>query len=299
MRILVTGPGGFLGSALVNYWNDRGHELLLLARESSRLDRVENLSSTNILVARVSSQEEITALVRDAKPAAIVHTACCYGRSGESLLEVMDTNLRLGITLLQTITDQKASEVKQPILFINTGTVLNPRLSLYSLSKHQFSSWAETIARSSPLQLQYIDIRLQHMYGPGDDGVKFVPQVVNVLRNGLSSFALTNGEQVRDFIYIDDVVNAFDCILKRREQFSSSDAIDVGTGDAVSIRTFIELAKRIARVETKLDFGAIPYRENESMLSVANTERLRSLGWAPKVKLTEGLKKTFNLSEEY
>lgn len=294
MRILLTGPGGFLGSALVRFWAKRGHDLWLLARPSSCLDRLEDLLAT-VKVMRASTPDEISAVVREAMPDAIVHTACSYGRKGESALDVMDANMRLGIALLQAVLDRYSLKGEPPTFFMNTGTVLEPGVSLYALSKTQFSAWGAALAASTPQRLKFIDIRLQQMYGPGDDGSKFIAYVIEACGQNVPRLALTMGEQLRDFIHIDDVVQAYDRILERQYEFAESDAIDVGSGEAITMRSFVEMAKQLAGAETVLDFGAVQYRANEAMLCVADTARLRSLGWNPTVPLADGLRQLINL----
>lgn len=227
-------------------------------------------------------------MVRDFAPDAIVHTACSYGRKGETSLDVMEANLRFGAVLLQAVLDG-VPQVAGATTFLNTGTVLAPDVSLYALSKTQFSSWGAELATQSPDRLRFIDIRLQQMYGPGDDRSKFSTHVIEACRQNEAHLALTAGEQRRDFIHIDDVVRAYDRVLDRHADFGASDAIEVGSGEAVTMRSFVELAKQLAGASTTLEFGAVPYRTNEAMLCVADTARLRGLGWRPEVSLTDGL----------
>ena len=288
MRIFLTGPSGFLGSALARYWIACGHDLWLLARPTSCLDRLADLPAS-VSVVRASEPDDIGAAVREAAPEVIVHTACSYGRKGETALDVMDANLRLGTVLLQAVLDKPAGE-ESPTTFLNTGTVLEPGVSLYALSKTQFSAWGAQLATMAPKQLRFIDIKLQQMYGPGDDRSKFTTHVIEACRNNEMRLALTPGHQRRDFIYIDDVVRAYERILERRGDFAASDAIEVGSGNAVAMRSFVELTKQLAGASTVLDFGAVPYRANEAMLCVADTARLRSLGWQPEVPLADGIK---------
>ncbi|MDE1713188.1 NAD-dependent epimerase/dehydratase family protein (plasmid) [Chromobacterium amazonense] len=286
MRILLTGPGGFLGSALARYWSEYGHELILLARPTSSLKHLDDLMSMHLL--RASTFEEIAGLVQEAAPDAIVHTACSYGRNGETPLDVMKANHVLGSVLLQAVLDNTTSE-KGPVSFLNAGTVLSPDVGLYALSKTQFSSWGAALASQYPERLRFIDILLQQMYGPGDDQSKFTTRVIKTCMRNEPYLALTAGEQKRDFIHIDDVVRAYDCILNQRAVFAANDSIDVGLGEAVTMRDFAVLTKQIAGASTALDFGAVPYRINEPMLCVANTNRIRCLGWQPKFSLAEGL----------
>lgn len=294
MRILLTGPGGFLGSALAKHWAMSGHDMWLLARSSSRLERIKDLPAS-AQVVRMSHPEEIISIICQAKPDAIVHTACSYGRKGESVLDLIDANMRLGIALLQAALDSNPREDAPPILFLNTGTVLEAGVSNYALSKTQFSAWGAMLSASAPKQLQFIDVRLQQMYGPGDDCSKFTTHAIEACRQNVARLALTKGEQLRDFIHIDDVVQAYDCILERSHQFAACDVIDVGSGEAVTMRNFVELVKQLTGADTVLDFGAVPYRENEAMLCVANTERLRSLGWHPTIELRDGLSRLLNI----
>lgn len=290
MRILITGPGGFLGSALAHHWAANGHELFLVARPSSSLDRIADLLSSTRLI-RADRPDEITALVSETMPDVIVHTACSYGRMGESLLDVLDANIRLGVILLQSVMASSFFSDRPPTLFINTGTVLAPEVSLYALSKSQFSAWGAALAISNPKLLKFINIRLQQMYGPSDDGSKFITHAIEAFRQNLPCLTLTEGQQLRDFIHVDDVVQAYDRILERQDQFIMSDEIDVGSGNAVTIKSFVEMAKRVSGANTFLDFGAVAYRPNEAMLCVADTKRLRSLGWSQSISLEDGLRR--------
>lgn len=287
MHILLTGPNGFLGSALARHWSKLGHTLTLLARPTSSLNRLEDILQS-MRVARPTTTGDIVAAVREASPDVIVHTACAYGRKGETLLNIIDSNLVLGSAMLQAISDNEI-ENNDPVVFLNTGTVLSPDVSLYALSKTQFSALGATIAERSPTKLRFIDVRLQQMYGIGDDSTKFTTQVIEACCRNLPRLALTPGEQLRDFVHIDDVVRAFDCILERRNEFAINDAIDVGSGEAITMRQFVELTKELSGASSALDFGTVAYRPNEAMHCEADTTRLKSLGWQKQVSLNDGL----------
>ena len=69
-------------------------------------------------------------------------------------------------------------------------------------------------------------------------------------------------------------------------------SFNVGTSTATSVRDFITEIKKLSNSPTKLNFGAIPYREDEIMLSVADNTELCDLGWKPDYSLQEGILKT-------
>jgi nucleoside-diphosphate-sugar epimerase len=101
---------------------------------------------------------------------------------------------------------------------------------------------------------------------------------------------LTPGLQKRDFIYIDDVVSAYLVLLEKAQQMKDAYMeFDVGSGQAVSIREFVETVHQLTNSRTKLRFGAVEYRKNETMESNANTAALRALGWQSATDLETGL----------
>lgn len=290
MNILITGATGFLGSALAKYWAQAGHQLTLLVRPTSSLRRVEALLPA-VQLARCISDTDIVQLVQDNAPDLIVHTACAYGRLGETALQVLDANVRLGMLLLDGVLGQTGGRVG----FINTGTVLEPSVSNYALSKQQFAQWGDVLAQQNPARLQFINIRLQHMFGPDDDQSKFTSHVLHACQRHQPQLALTAGEQRRDFIYIDDVVSAYDAVVGKLNEFSLSDQVDVGSGNAPPLRSFVEQVHSLTGSRTELQFGAIPYRANEAMLCQADTRRLQNLGWQPAYSLEQGIRKTIEL----
>jgi nucleoside-diphosphate-sugar epimerase len=291
MKILLTGASGFLGSALARHWAGAGHELALLLRPSSSLRRLRAVP-TPCRIYRCADDLEITAMVADFAPDAVVHTACRYGRKGETALEVFDTNVRLGIVLLQALLSATA---ERACSFLHAGSVLGSELGLYALSKAQFAQWGMLLAAQAEQPLRFIEARLQHMYGPDDDPAKFSTQVMHACHHQVERLALTPGEQRRDFVHIDDVVGAFDILLRQAGQLAKADAVDVGSGQAPTIRQFVETVHVLCRSRTRLDFGARSYRANEAMHCQADTTRLRALGWQCRHDLRSGLRQTLEL----
>jgi nucleoside-diphosphate-sugar epimerase len=141
-------------------------------------------------------------------------------------------------------------------------------------------------------KIQFLNIKLEHMYGPGDDPSKFTTWIVQSCLENIDKIELTPGEQKRDFIYIDDVVDAYSLLLEKAGDLDNDfQEFDLGSGKAVTIREFVETVRRLTGTETQLVFGAKSYRKNEIMHSEADISKLLGLGWKPKYDLTAGLKK--------
>lgn len=282
LTVLATGGTGFLGAHLVRRLAADGHDVILAKRSTSSMARVADLAGRlKTFDLDRNALEDVFAKHRIDM---ILHCATDYGRKQTSASRVIDANLVLPLQLLEL-----AAQAKMRV-FINTDTILDKRVSVYALSKHQFSDWLRTF---SP-QLTAINVALEHFFGPEDDPTKFVSRMVSETVAGVEHIALTPGHQKRDFIYIDDVVSAFAALIERcGEMPNGYHSYEVGTGRKTSIREFMELLVRLSgSAGTRLDFGAIPYRENEVMDTNVDIRGLEALGWAPRVPLEEGLRRT-------
>lgn len=284
--ILLTGASGFLGSALARHLHTVGVDVALLLRRTSRLERLQELERY-FEIGRYESDAEVDNFIHRIQPDVVIHTACSYGRQGESLLQVADANVRFGLQILQSLV-----RLGYPATFLNTGTVLGPEVSAYALTKAQFAQWGRFLAHQSDGQLRFINVLLQHMFGPGDDASKFTTHVLHACHRNDPELKLTAGEQQRDFIYIDDVVSAYMTLVDCRQDIGMAPDVEVGSGEAPTVRQFVETVHRLTKSSTKLCFGAIPYRANEAMQCKAELSLMNRLGWRPEFLLEEGLKKT-------
>ncbi len=288
MNILITGAGGFLGSALARRLVGMDHQVSLLVRSNTSLHRLVDLSPYKI--GGCETNQEINKFISDISPDLVIHTACCYGRNGESALQIIDSNIRFGAVILEAL-----KGLNKGVTFINTGTVLSREVSLYALTKIQFEELGSYIANTLNSKIQFINIKLQHMYGPGDDASKFTSYVINACRNNVSKLPLTLGEQKRDFIYIDDAVEAYATILENLLKLDKAQQIELGSGEAPRLRDFVETVHKLTGSKTELLFGQIPYRENDAMCMVANIDILKKLGWIPNFNIASGIKKTIEM----
>ena len=283
-RILLTGGTGFLGSALARQLASQCKHLTILKRTTSRLDRVTTLLSHPNISWIDIDKTNLVEIFKTNHFDIIIHCATNYGRGNTNILDIVAANLMLPLTLLQLGIQHGVKT------FINTDTIIDKRISYYSLSKKQFLDWFQTTADD----IKCINLALEHFYGPFDDESKFTTMVFRSLLRNEPYIPLTPGEQKRHFIHIDDVVQAFLCVIKHREDFSSSyTSFEVSTEESISIRNFVELAKTISgNKTTELRFGAKPYRPNELMDSQTDISALRQLGWEPSISLEAGIKMT-------
>jgi nucleoside-diphosphate-sugar epimerase len=290
VKILLTGGSGFLGSALARYLQNQGHEVALLLRPASSLTRLQD---RDFDIGRCADDAGLAAFVQRVRPQAVIHTACAYGRQGETLLQLTDANLRLGLSLLQALQSLPAADA--PRLFLNTGTALPAEVSTYALSKRQFAQWGRRLALTAQQQLRFVNVELEHMYGPGDDASKFTTYVLRSCARHEPVLKLTAGEQRRDFIFIDDVLSGYATLLERAAELGLVADVPLGSGTAPTVREFVQTAHRLCRSHTELQFGALPYRPGEAMHCQADLAQMSRLGWSPRWSLEQGLRHTLEL----
>ena len=287
-HVLLTGATGFLGSHLLEALLTQGYKVTILKRSKSDTWRIHHL------LERVSAfnvdQVDIEEAFKAEKVDAVIHTACSYGRQGQSTYEVVESNLGFSLKVLDAAINFNT------VTFFNTDTLLPKYLNAYSLSKKHFAEWLKQ--RSQVIKV--VNLKLEHMYGPKDDQRKFVPWLIGQLEQGASRIPLTEGSQHRDFIYIDDVVSAYLLALKKAEQLHEYTELDVGTGELTSVRDFVSAIFAVYKslnpdTKTQLGFGDIPIRKGEMMKVKVDNSVLKGLGWCAITQKTDGLKKIFKV----
>jgi CDP-paratose synthetase len=284
MNILISGASGYLGSHLVKSLSSE-HQVVALIRSSSSKMRLQNLPIDIVYLDEEGALEKV---FQAHKPEVVINTAALYGRKGETVSELVEANIGFPVKLLALANQYKSKA------FINTGTSLPDNISPYALTKNTFVNLAKFNTSNAP---KFINIALEHFYGPEDDPSKFTSYVINSCLKD-EDLKLTSGEQQRDFIYIDDVVSAYKIIVSNKAKLEPFETIQVGSGECPTVRSFVETIHACSHSKSKLEFGAIGMRENELMYSCADTFKLRQLGWQPIHSLESGIKTTLTGSKK-
>lgn len=269
MRILVTGATGFIGSNLVRYASHRGHHVVGVKRKGSkpRIDTeshgIEWMESdlSGITASELSSTD------------AVVHLAS-YGvvTGSNDWEECFKVNV---IDFLSLMKKAIVSGVRRYIVcgscfeygnsgdrydFIPVTAPLEPTTA-YASSKASASMLSYSLGVEKNLEM--IIARPFHVYGEGEDTGRFYPQLVQKGLNG-EDLDMTLGEQVRDF---QPVGECCDQILELLEytgvKNGKPEFFNLGTGTPRSLREFAQLEWKRMGATGAINFGSIPYRNNE------------------------------------
>jgi len=127
------------------------------------------------------------------------------------------------------------------------------------------------------------------VYGPGQDDNRFIPQIIQGCIND-EEFPTSDGEQLRDFCYIDDIVDVI--LLALTDKKTYGEVINIASGVSISIKDVILLIKSLVG-SGKPQFGLVLYRAGENMELYADISKAKEiLGWSAQVDMTTGLDRT-------
>lgn len=292
-RILVTGGTGFIGSHLVRRLIYEGAKVTIFERPASDHRRIRDvLPDVKVYEIDIRAFGQVNAAISKVQPEIVYHLAA------EGVNDpFLSPNLALRVNLDGTINVIRGAATAGAKRIIHTGTSyeygdlsqtgqLDP-ISPYAASKA--AAWAFSRMYHRTMNWPIVCLRLFQVYGPGQSGT-LIPSAIEAGLKG-QNFATTAGEQVRDWIYVDDVIEAY--LQAAVVDGIEGKSFDVGTGTGTSVRDVVELIFQHFFDENQLQIGVLPYRPGEVWSLIAETEIAREqLRWQASTSLKDGLKKT-------
>tara|TARA_B100000963_G_C22607101_1_gene663086 strand:+ start:1196 stop:2104 length:909 start_codon:yes stop_codon:yes gene_type:complete len=171
----------------------------------------------------------------------------------------------------------------------NIETLGGKPSTIYAKAKLDASKFLFNFTRKN--YFPFTILRLYQVYGPEQKKNRLIPIVIDSCLKK-SEFKCSSGLQVKDFLYVDDAVDAILKCFKNKKIINN--VINIGSGQKISIKNLIlKIVKKIGY--GKPIFGVLKRRLDEPLKSYPSINKAKKvLLWSPKIKLDEGLKKTIN-----
>lgn len=291
-RVLVTGASGYIGRYLLERLISEDAEVYVLGL--SHVDK-QNVA---FIKCDICDRKEVEKIVSSVEPHVIFHLAAYGVKYGaDDIYKAIEVNIKGTINLINAVKDNKNFE-----LFINTGSefeygnktaIIKEDTMLHPLTEYSSTKAAATLISmeyADKLRISIVTLRLFSIYGEDENKSRFIPYIINSILCK-KEVKLTGCEQIRDYVYIDDIIDAYICTYKYFNK--SNEIINISTGDSVTLKTILEIIQNIIGEKGNIQIGAVTYRENEMWKLVGDNSKANELiKWKPKTDLELGLKQT-------
>ena len=301
--VLVTGATGFIGANLARRLVLDGHYVHLLMRKKTnqfpwRITDINDQVKLDFYTPCES--DSIDRIFAEVKPQWVFHLAAhgayCWQQDKAQILE---SNYILTSRLLEAAVDHGAESL------VNTGTSseygqkdhapredepLNP-VSYYAATKAGATHLCRYIAGANNVNMP--TLRLYSCFGPYEQPNRLMTNLVACGNDGRWP-KLVDEECAHDFVYVEDVVDAYMLAAKRKlsKNCDPGAIYNVGTGVQTTLKEVVRIAAPLMNIEAKPTFGSMPNRSWDAEVWVCDHTRItRELGWRPQHNFEEGLKK--------
>ena len=297
-RMAVTGPTGVIGLALIEYCIRQGIEVYAVVNPASgRIHRLPGHELVHVVPCDMYSLDRLRELI-PFKIDAFCHLAWA-STTGEGRNHTDAQWRNIGVAL-DAVNSAAALGCR---VFLGSGSQaeygrVNGRLSpgtpafpenAYGSAK--LCAGQLTRIRCEQLGMRHIWARILSVYGPGDGENTMVMSVIRQLIEGKEP-ELTKGEQVWDYLYSLDAARA---LLLLGEKGKHGRVYGLGSGSAQPLKEYVKMIRDIVAPGRGLDFGAIPYVENQVMYLCADIGELyEDIGFTPEYSFVEGIRETLS-----
>lgn len=295
MRILITGITGFIGRKLAHFLScDKEMELYGLSNEPMNDDRI------TFFLGDILNKEFVTKLFRDYRFNAVIHLAAITAHKDivDNRWETFDINLRGTQNLLEGFNQYCEGGI---FLYTSTGKVYG-KTNEMPITEKALVKPTNILGKSKRIteevidfyaipQNKYIICRIFNIYGEFQRRSFIVPTIIDQL--GEATIKLGSLSDKRDYLYIDDLIEALISCIRYKDRFANVDHVNIGSGFPADVSDILTEIGSLLNRELCVETEESRLRTDETPLEYCSHEKLTELtGWQPHYTLHTGLKKT-------
>ena len=295
MKAVVTGATGFVGKWLVEELLRQGDEVTVIVRNSNS---VPCNWKTQVHIVE-ASLEQLSHLTVNDFNMATADMFFHFAWAGTSGMDRADTEMQLA-NVQYACDAVRLASILNCKRFVNAGSIMEyeamayvpqdttkPGMGyIYSIAKLTADCMAKTVATKE--KIGYINVIISNIYGIGEKSARFLNTTMRKMLNN-ERIPLTHGEQLYDFIYVEDAVKAI--ILAGKEGIENS-SYYIGNVDQKPLKEYIVEMRDVLKSVSELAFGEVPFVGPRLTYHEFSTRGLTELGFFPAVSFAEGIKLT-------
>ena len=313
-HVMVTGGAGFIAYHLIQSLLDDGHEVSAFDNYnhyydvSLKIARANNLKKLGVDVDNfdLKDPKKLKRFVAHHKPDVVMHLAAYAGVRHS--LEDPKTYIDNNITGTQNLIDACASVGVKSVVYASTSCTMagnslpwnEDEKTGYQLNPYGYSKFTNECQFMSSTIKNAIGLRFFTVYGPwGRPDMALFTFTKNIVEgNPITLF--NNGDMIRDFTYVDDIVQGIKIVINKcisDEESGQKEIYNIGYGSQVPLMEFVD------HIETNLDRKAIkefaPKHPADTQATWSDTTKLQKLGYKPTTPISIGVEKFVNWYKGY
>ena len=290
MKVLVTGANGFIGRQCCIQLKNMGYEVHAI---SSRYN-----PDTSVYWHKVNllDDKQIKGLLEKVRPSHLLHLAW-YAEPGKFWTSKKNYCwLKATLTLFEEfiISGGKRAVVAGTCAeydwnsdkYIEGITPLAPQ-TIYGICKHSLQMILSSYASSNDISFSWG--RIFSLYGPYENPARLIASVVTSLINN-KTIICKNGELIRDYLHVNDVASAFVALIGS----DIEGPINIGSGQGIMLTDLVREVEKKMQKFGYLKIEGSSGKNSDAPIIVADTSKIRSIGWKPSYNLDRGLEDTID-----
>ena len=294
-QLLVVGGSGFIGQHVVKKSLEKGFNTTVLSKNDR--NNINDLYGVEYLIADIGHKESLLIALKDKVFDYVINLGgyvdhVNYSNGGSKVYDVHFNGVRNLIDCLDRSQLKGFVQIGSSDEYGNnpapqSETQREAPISPYSCAKVASTYFLQTLYKTEKLPV--VILRPFLVYGPGQGGERFIPQIIKGCLNN-RKFPTSKGEQLRDFCFIDDFIQAVFSALDNHS--AHGEVINIASGKPISIKKMINTIVDIIG-SGEPQFAQVAYRNGENMALYGDTTKAKEiLGWKTSVSLRQGLLKT-------
>tara|TARA_B100000029_G_scaffold474383_1_gene516626 strand:+ start:5931 stop:6878 length:948 start_codon:yes stop_codon:yes gene_type:complete len=291
-KLLIVGGTGFIGYHLALEAKKRGWNVSSLSLNNPKKNRY--IKGVNYLRCDVGNLNLLKKVLKGSYTYVVnLGGYVMHSFFSDKKTPIIKTHFIGLINLTKILSKRKIKKFIQIGSSMEYGDAQSPQKenihglpnSTYALAKLGSTQFLLTLYKTKKFPVTIL--RFFQVYGPKQDQNRIVPQIITGCLSG-KKFPTSEGNQIRDFCYIDDVINAI--FLSLKSSRTSGEIFNIGFGKPIKIRTVINKIRKILG-KGKPQFGKVKYRKDENMKLYPNIKKAKKkLKWKPQINFNSGVK---------